>query len=1171
MSDNTNINNVTVKKKKPLWKKLLKGTMWTIIGLVLLVFGLLQAVVCILTPERLTPLTEKYLTQTLNANVDIDRVELTIWSTFPDVTLEIDKFSVISNSLKSIDDSIRAQLPSNADSLLSLGHFRGGINIHKLLVGKLSLYDIQLHQPMVNLVVVDSINSNFNILPPSEPEIESDTATTQLPIIEIDHFAIIDAKPIKFFSLADSIDVALQLNTTYLDGTNNPQYTLDINGNIATPLLGLINLKDMPFILNGGIKWNQASPAIVELNAFNAGVDIFNAHIDGRFDLGDEMTINELNVALDPIKYSDIKTRVPQEYASLCKDIYSDAAITFETQLTKPYNLSTDTIPWAEIKIDVPQCKFKYGDLNVDKFKAKVNASLKGENLNNAIVDIAYVSLNGMGINCNLSTTASSLISDPLAKGKFSGMVSLEKLPPFIKKMVDGKLSGKVNANTEFNLRLSHLDKNNFHKAKVKGDVEINDLNFQSNDTLTNLYARNAVVTLGTSESFVRNTHRVDSLLTASIKVDTCALIYDTHKVRFSDLKAGVGCANLASSLDSTQVNPIGGTLRFRRLNYVSEADTMRVRLRDVKCFASLRRFKKLEKVPELSLRMDIGRAGATTKEMRVNLRESNLSIKAHLQPRRKMSPQVKRAFDCIIKENPTITNDSAYAMARREVSARRKSRSARIDSMEKEISTIDFGVDRSTRALLNRWNVKGSVKAKSARVFTPYFPLRNRISDVDIEFTTDSVAINSMQYKAGRSNFSAFGSISNIKKAISGRSRQPLKLALILRSDTIDVNQLADAAFAGAAFAEKASTTDMSAMLENTDDEAVLEATIAQEAESQGTSALLVPMNIDGILRVSAKNIIYSDMLMNKMSGNIQIYRGSLRLDQLRATTDMGSVNLSALYSAPTKKNMSFGFGLELKDFYIDKVLELVPAIDSVMPLLRDIKGIINADLAATADLDTAMNFVMPSLNAAIKLEGDSLVLMDAETFRTVSKWLLFKNKKKNMVDKMAVEVLVKDSQLELFPFMFNIDRYKLGVLGYNDLAMNFNYHVSVLKSPIPFKFGITVKGNPDKMKVRLGKAKFKENMAAERVAIVDTTRINLLRQIENVFRRGVDRSSKLKLINTGQKIERFTDEESNDTISHADSLLFIQEGVLPAPPEPLATPTEDEKDNKKKKDKKK
>lgn len=306
----------------------------------------------------------------------------------------------------------------------------------------------------------------------------------------------------------------------------------------------------------------------------------------------------------------------------------------------------------------------------------------------------------------------------------------------------------------------------------------------------------------------------------------------------------------------------------------------------------------------------------------------------------------------------------------------------------------------------------------------------------------------------------------------------------------------------------------------------------------------------------------------MHNMSGNVQIYRGSLRFDQLRASTDMGSINLSALYSAPTKKDMNFGFGLELKDVYIDRFINLVPAVDSVMPLLKDFKGIINADLAATVDIDTTMNLIMPSLNAAIKLEGDSLVVMDAETFKVISKWLLFKDKKKNMIDHMAVELLVKDSQMELFPFMFNIDRYKLGVLGHNDLAMNFNYHVSVLKSPIPFKFGINLKGNPDKMKVRLGRAKFKENMVAERVAIVDTTRINLLRQIENVFRRGIDRSSKLNLIDTGQKVERFVDDEVSDTLSHADSLIFIQEGLLPAPPEPAIDSTEivDSKKSKKK-----
>ena len=148
-----------------------------------------------------------------------------------------------------------------------------------------------------------------------------------------------------------------------------------------------------------------------------------------------------------------------------------------------------------------------------------------------------------------------------------------------------------------------------------------------------------------------------------------------------------------------------------------------------------------------------------------------------------------------------------------------------------------------------------------------------------------------------------------------------------------------------------------------------------------------------------------------------------------------------------------------------------------------------------------------------------------------------------------MSVELVVKDSELEIFPFEFNIDRYKLGIFGYHDLAMNFNNHVSVLKSIIPFKFGINISGNPDKIKVRLGGAKYKNKMAAERIKIATNTRINLLEQIEGVFRRGIDRSSHLKLIETTEKLERI---DENETLSHADSLLYMKEGLIPTPPTP-------------------
>ena len=97
-------------------------------------------------------------------------------------------------------------------------------------------------------------------------------------------------------------------------------------------------------------------------------------------------------------------------------------------------------------------------------------------------------------------------------------------------------------------------------------------------------------------------------------------------------------------------------------------------------------------------------------------------------------------------------------------------------------------------------------------------------------------------------------------------------------------------------------------------------------------------------------------------------------------------------------------------------------------MPMLQGIDGVINADIAATTRIDTAMNLDIPSLKAAVKLSGDSLVVMDEETFRTIGKWLLFKDKTHNMIDSMTVEMIVDNSQMQMFPFMFNLDRYKLG-----------------------------------------------------------------------------------------------------------------------------------------------
>lgn len=463
----------------------------------------------------------------------------------------------------------------------------------------------------------------------------------------------------------------------------------------------------------------------------------------------------------------------------------------------------------------------------------------------------------------------------------------------------------------------------------------------------------------------------------------------------------------------------------------------------------------------------------------------------------------------------------------------------------------IDWGASGSLKRYLLDWALEGNISTDKARLFTPYFPLRNRIDRLDINFNTDSIELRGVEYRAGKSDLAINGLVSNVKRALTARGgKGMLKANFSIKSDTIDVNEIAGAVFAGSAYAEKKSqgkavTFDINDSSDS-DFEKRLDALATQEADSVGP--LLLPSNVDARIGVSAAHILYSDLHMRDLSGELLLFDGALNVNNLSATSDAGSLDISALYSAPNAKQMKFGFGMMLNDFKIEKFLSLVPAIDSIMPLMRDFSGVIDADLAATVDIDSGMNFVLPTLDAAVKLSGDSLALINPETYRTLGKWLRFRDRADNKIKHMSVEMLVRDNRLELFPFTFDIDRYRLGVAGSNDLALNFNYHIAVLKSPIPFKFGINIKGNPEHYKVRFGGAKFNDKEAPRNLAVVDTVRVNLVRQIQNVFRRGVRNSDFAKLKNVPRP-DLSAIEEKDDGLTPADSLALMEQGIIDAP----------------------
>jgi hypothetical protein len=1143
----------TTTKKRPLWRRILKWSgiaVATVFAVFILVCSLL---VWCLTPGRLTPMVEKIASESIDADVSLSRVELTFWHTFPKMTLEMDSLRVVSRSLHTLPDSVRATLPADADSLLSLPSFHAGVNVFALLGGHVSLYDVVFTHPEVNLLQVDDSSANYLIAPPQEAsEKTSGSSVTALPRISINRFAIVGADPLRFRSLKDSVDVAVAIENIELKGDAAPRYRLGLSGNLNTPLLRDFNFDRLTFGADGAVTWNPQLPMAITIDDFVVSLHDYSVKFATKADFTHSPVLTDLKAETSDLPVAEILSHLPVSARQLAQPLQTDMRLRVKAALTTPWNIADSLLPSFSASVEIPSCEVRYETLNFHDFSVDFVAEVNGRDMDKSVFTLRKLIIDGEVVDVDLSASATDVVSDAAVEGAFKGAVDFGRFPRRLRSLLPGSLTGVLSGATDFRFRLSDLNANSFHRMKLNGKFGLD--GFEADfDSIGRVYANHVALEFGSNNTFVKNDHKVDSLLTISLKADTLAAAFDGMNLQCRGLRAGAGTSNRSSSADTTAINPFGMVLAFDRLNLDDPADTLRCRLRNASVGASLRRYKGEARVPQLSLKLDLGGLIFGQALTKVALREAMVDMTVNMRPRR------KRVM--------------SHADSLRVAAARLRRDSVRVSG----VGTTDLRLSADDRKLLRRWDFNGIVKARSGRLVTPYFPLRNRLENVDFKFNQDSLQLRNLVYKAGGSDFLINGTVSNLRKALTSRRDNTLGIRFVVVSDTINVNQIVDAVFAGSATAQQAD----SALVWSDDDRADI--TLEQAVDTAAAGPVLLPRNLDAIFAMRAKNVLYSDLQLHSFRGDLLVDDGVLNLRNLSASTGVGALRVDGMYAAQMPDSLRFGLGLKVTDFRLDRLTSIVPAIDSILPVMKSFEGIVNADLAVTTDISPKMDIELPTLRAAMKIEGDSLVLLDADTFKTLSKWLMFQNKKRNMIDHMAVEVVVENSAIEVFPFMFDIDRYKLGVMGHNDLAMNLDYHVSVLKSPVPFKFGINIKGTPDDMKIRLGGAKVKDRMVGERQTIAADTRINLVEQINRMFRSGIKKARSGRLSFPGASGSHYpgapvpveaTDSlgrrhpsaagfnqmgslqlAGNETMTVADSLRLIRQGLIPNP-DPLRFP---------------
>lgn len=977
-------------------KKTLKISGITL-GTVLLVLLVAIAFVInfIVTPKKLTPVVLDAANQTLNAHLDMESVELTFFSTFPQFGLKVKNGSLVS---KALNDSSWCK----TDSLLSFKECVLTVNpIAYLTENRIVVHNLSLEEVAVYAYRNKTGKANWEVTPASVDTIPADTASTDfnseidIRNIELKHANLVfDDRNTDIYSRIDDANLKLRLSLT--KGVSTLGLKFD-NKNILFWQQGELLVNKIATSLRTDIMVDRQT-AVWKLKDTELDVNGIRLDVNGAFrrDTVAKTIGMDLEYGLHAPSMETVLRMIPKSYVKDSK-VSAKGEVTVSGRVRGVYG--DKKLPAVSLKIGIKEASAQYKGLpyGIDEVTADFDAYVDLMRHQPSYLNLKIFHFKGAHTEVLADAKVDDLLDDPLITFHTKSTVDLDALAKTFPLQESVTITGKLDADMGMKCRLSALKKQDIGRMKLGGKLELKD--FELKDTAKDF-------------DFLGNaTFRFRDNETLQAQMDVRKLVLRSRFLS-SDIE------RLVANVSST--NP---------------QDTNRI----------------------VSLQCDM-----EVSKLRASMGDSIKLYSARAKAQAALGPQevdvTKPAIDFSLRADSLFFSAAGTRMAM-------------------NVAGIKMKADKLNDSL---WMPKGIVGFNRLRFRTPEFGLPIRMSKTAVTVDGPKITLKNASVRIGRSNMTATGDMMGVYRAMT--KGEKLTAHLSLTSDLIDCNQLINSL----SFPED--TTE------------VLTDSVPSEMK-----LFVIPRNIDFELQTDLKKAIFEKMLFENVHGAVDIKNQAIHLEDLSMRALDADMKAVMVYKAGSPRGGYAGFDFKIRNINIAKLVDFVPALDTIVPMLRSFKGRVMFDVAADARLDSAMNIRIPTLRSAIHIKGDSLVLMDGETFAEISKMLMFKNKKENVFDSISVNVTVHDGNVTVYPFLVEIDRYKAAVGGEQGLDMNFNYHISILKSPLPFKAGVNISGNLDKMKFRIGKAKYKDAVTPAAVHRVDSTRMNMGNEIVNRFRRVV------------------------------------------------------------------
>ena len=451
-----------------------KWTKRILLTLVLLVVLLLTAAILIpiLFKDKIEAKVKEEVNKSLNATVDWGDWDITLFKSFPNLTVTIENVKVCNKA------------PFEGICLADIAELTTTIDIKSLFGDKIDIRKVGLIRPRIVAKVLADGRANWDIAKPDTAATETpeDTAASAFNV-GLREYWIEDGHVIY-----DDASLLMTLDLAGLDHSGSGDFTQDLFTLKTTTHCDSTN------VIYDGVKYLKNAKADVKADL---DMDLPNM----KFTFKDnEATVNQLVLGFDGwlamptddivmdlkwnTKKNDLATLlslVPAEFASSLAGVDMSGKAEFNGYVKGTYN--DNTMPGFGVRIGVDNGRFKYPDLpeSVESIFVDCNiTSPEGKDLDGMVVDLKRFAMKLAGNPVDARMYLTTPISDPNVDADLRAQLDLASIKKVVPMEKGDDLKGSLTADVRMKGRMSAIEKEQYDKFTAEGKLILLDMAYKS-------------------------------------------------------------------------------------------------------------------------------------------------------------------------------------------------------------------------------------------------------------------------------------------------------------------------------------------------------------------------------------------------------------------------------------------------------------------------------------------------------------------------------------------------------------------------------------------------------------------------------------------------------------------------------------------------------------------